>query len=87
VGAVRLTLIGRRDCHLCEVAKVELARVAELAGVGWQELDVDSDPTLAEEYWDRVPVILLDGREHGYWRVEPERLLADLNSDRPRSRP
>ena len=22
------------------------------------------------EYSDRVPVILIDGREHGYWRVE-----------------
>jgi hypothetical protein len=83
VGAVRLTLVGRRDCHLCEVARDEIARVAELAGVGWQELDVDSDPALAEEYWDRVPVILLDGREHGYWRVEADRLLAALNGGHP----
>jgi hypothetical protein len=81
---VRLTLIGRVDCHLCEVAKVDIARVAERAGVGWREVDVDSDPALCEEYWDRVPVILLDGREHGYWRVEEERLLRDLRAA-PRS--
>jgi len=41
-------------------------------------LDVDSDPELQAEYWDRVPVILLDGKEHGYWRVEEDRLLRDL---------
>jgi glutaredoxin len=76
---MRLTLITRRDCHLCEVAKEAIARVAAAAAEpGWQELDVDSDPDLLDEYSDRVPVILLDGREHGYWRVEEERLLRDL---------
>jgi glutaredoxin len=74
----RLTLITRVDCHLCDVAKEAIARVAAAAGVGWDELDVDADPALQEEYWDRVPVILLDGKEHGYWRVEEERLRRDL---------
>ena len=69
----RLTLITRVDCHLCDVAKDAIARVAATAGVGWEELDVDADPALLEEYWDRVPVILLDGKEHGYWRVEEAR--------------
>jgi glutaredoxin len=76
--AARLTLITRVDCHLCEVAKEALDRVARQAGVDWNEVDVDSDPALLDEYWDRVPVILLDGKEHGYWRVEEDRLLRDL---------
>jgi glutaredoxin len=74
----RLTLITRVDCHLCDVAKEAMARVAATAGLDWDEVDVDSDPALQEEYWDRVPVILLDGKEHGYWRVEEKRLLRDL---------
>ena len=76
--APRLTLITRVDCHLCDVAKEALDRVARQAGVDWNEVDVDSDPALLDEYWDRVPVILLDGKEHGYWRVEEDRLLRDL---------
>jgi glutaredoxin len=75
---MRLQLVTRVDCHLCEVAKEALARVAERAGLEWEELDVDADPALQEEYWDRVPVVLLDGKEHGYWRVEENRLLRDL---------
>jgi hypothetical protein len=75
---VRLTLITRDQCHLCDVAKDAMARVAQASGEDWQEVDVDSDPQLQAEYWDRVPVILLDGKEHGYWRVEEERLLRDL---------
>jgi glutaredoxin len=75
---VRLTLITRDQCHLCDVAKDAMARVAQASGEDWREIDVDSDPQLQAEYWDRVPVILLDGKEHGYWRVEEERLLRDL---------
>jgi glutaredoxin len=75
---VRLTLITRDQCHLCDVAKDAMARVAQASGEDWREVDVDSDPRLQAEYWDRVPVILLDGKEHGYWRVEEERLLRDL---------
>jgi glutaredoxin len=76
----RLTLITRDQCHLCDVAKDAMARVAQASGEDWREVDVDSDPQLQAEYWDRVPVILLDGKEHGYWRVEEERLLRDLET-------
>jgi glutaredoxin len=74
----RLTLITRPGCHLCDVAKEALARVAADTGEGWAELDVESDIALEREYGDRVPVVLLDGREHGYWRVEEDRLRRDL---------
>ncbi|MBX6723330.1 MAG: glutaredoxin family protein [Dactylosporangium sp.] len=74
----RLTLLTRPGCHLCDVAKESMDRVARIAGVGWTEVCVEGDPDLEREYGDRLPVILLDGKEHGYWRVEEERLLRDL---------
>ncbi len=74
----RVTLITRVNCHLCEVAKEAIARVAAIAGVTWQEVDVDADRALLDEYSDLVPVILVDGKTHGYWRVEEDRLLRDL---------
>lgn len=76
----RLTLITRPGCHLCDVAKEALGRIAADTGQDWVELNVESDIELEREYGDRVPVILLDGREHGYWRVEEERLRRDLAS-------
>ena len=74
----RLTLITRAGCHLCDVAKEAIARVAAETGEEWVEVDLDSDPDIQSEYWERIPVILLDGKEHGYWRVEEERLRRDL---------
>jgi glutaredoxin len=70
----RITLITRPGCHLCEVAVETLERIGE----PWIELNVESDIELEREYGDRVPVVLLDGKEHGYWRVEVERLRRDL---------
>jgi glutaredoxin len=77
---VRLALLTRERCHLCDVAKEALERVARATGERWREIDVDSDPDVQAEYWDRVPVIMLDGKEHGYGRVEEERLLRDLRT-------
>jgi glutaredoxin len=76
----RLTLITRPGCHLCEEAVEAIRRIDAQTRVGWVEVDVTSDVELEKEYGDRVPVILLDGKEHGYWRVEEKRLLRDLGS-------
>ena len=74
----RLILITRVDCHLCAEARAVLARVAAELGTPWDEVDVDRDRELRAEYGDRVPVVLLDGAEHGYWRVEEDRLRRAL---------
>jgi hypothetical protein len=77
-GPVRVTLIGRPGCHLCDVARVTVERVAADLGVGWEERSVDSDPEWLERWSDQVPVTLVDGRQHDYWRVDEGRLRAAL---------
>lgn len=83
--AARITLYGRPACHLCEYAREALGRVRDATGVSWVEVSVESDPRLEQEYGDRVPVIMLDGREHSWFRVEEERLFRDLNAAGPTS--
>ncbi|RLK60649.1 glutaredoxin-like protein DUF836 [Actinokineospora cianjurensis] len=68
----------RQGCHACEVAESDVARICADLGVTWSAVDVDGDPELRGEYGDRVPVILVDDAEHGYWRVEEDRLRAAL---------
>ena len=74
----RVTLITRAGCHLCEEAETALRRLAGELGFDYCELDVDGDAARRDEYSDRVPVILIDGKEHGYWRLEEPRFLAAL---------
>jgi hypothetical protein len=78
----RLVLLSRTGCHLCDDARTVVAAVADELGVGWDERDVDGDAALADEYGDRVPVVLLDGAEHSYWRVDAVRLRAALSGQR-----
>jgi glutaredoxin len=72
----RVTLVTRAGCHLCEDAEKLLRRLAGELGFGYDEVDVDGTPELRAEFSDRVPVVLIDGAEHGYWRVEEARFRA-----------
>ena len=76
--AVRITLIGKPGCHLCDDAREVIARVAQDLRVGWQELSIADDPTLSAAYWEQIPVTLVDGEQHDYWRVDEARLRAAL---------
>ena len=73
-----VTVFTRQGCHLCEVAIGEVEQIATAAGADWRVVDVDADLDDRAEYGDRVPVILVDGVEHGSIRVEPERLRRAL---------
>jgi hypothetical protein len=68
-------LISRDGCHLCEVAEQALDRIAPGA---WTRVEVTGSIESERDYGDRVPVLLLDGDEHGYWRIDEDRLLRDL---------
>jgi glutaredoxin len=74
----RLQLLTRANCHLCVVAAETLTRIAGEAGLGVELVDVDADVELRIEYGDRVPVVLLDGREHSHFTVDVQRLRRDL---------
>jgi hypothetical protein len=74
--------MGRVDCHACEQAKADVERICGELGATWSVEDVDTDPEWRAEYGDRVPVILVDGAEHGYWEVEEPRLRAALTRER-----
>jgi glutaredoxin len=74
----RVTLVTRVGCHLCEAAEQQLRQLSAELGFDYREVDVDASPELRNAFSDRVPVILLDGKEHGYWRVEQARLRKAL---------
>ena len=75
---MRVTLLGKPGCHLCEEARAVVARVAEELGVGWEERSILEDAELAERYAEQIPVTLVDGRQHDFWRVDEARLRAAL---------
>jgi glutaredoxin len=78
----RVTLLGRAGCHLCEEARQVIARVCADLGESYAEIDIDSDPALREKYGAEIPVTMVDGRQHDFWRVSENRLRNALAQPR-----
>lgn len=75
-----LTLIGKPDCHLCDVAEeIVDAVVADLPDdvadrVEIERLSILDDTALYAQWWEKIPVVLIDGALHAHWRVSADRL-------------
>ena len=75
----QVTLIGKPGCHLCDEARRVLARVTMEMGVPLEERSILDDQTLYARYWEQIPVTLIDGKQHDFWRVDEARLRAALS--------
>lgn len=73
-----VTLIGKPDCHLCEDAQAVIEKVCGELGVPWEKKDITEDKALHDAYWEQIPVVLVDGRQHTFWRVDETRLRKEL---------
>ena len=78
-------LLTREGCSICHRVYDRLSALAGELGFELSTVDVDAaaaggDSSLRAEYGDRLPVVLLDGREHSYWDVDEARLRADITN-------
>jgi hypothetical protein len=73
-----ITFVTRTGCHLCDVAEPVVRAAAEAAGVRLELRDVDASATDRAAWSDKVPVVLIDGREHAYWTVDDRALRRAL---------
>ena len=76
----RVTLIGKPGCHLCDEARAVVSAVTAELGEEYVELSILDDPDLRARYAEQIPVTLVDGEQHDFWRVSPDRLRAALTA-------
>lgn len=77
-GSHRITVLTKPGCHLCDVAREVIDTVAAELNVEWRERDITDSAEALRAYWDKIPVTLVDGSEHSWWRVSADRLRAAL---------
>jgi glutaredoxin len=58
-----LTVYSKPGCHLCADAMVALRRLQEELGFALEERDISTDEALHRAYFERIPVIAIDGEE------------------------
>ena len=76
----KVTVYSRSGCHLCDIA---IDRIKSTMDELKFELDIkliDNDIKLQEEYGEQVPVMLIEGKVHDYWRVDLERFTKAVKS-------
>jgi len=74
----RVTLYAKPGCHLCDDARAVIERVCAELGESYDEISILDDPALMERYGEEIPVTLVDGKQHDFWRVDAERLRSAL---------
>lgn len=76
----RVTLYGKPGCHLCDDARTVIQRVCADLGEQYEEFSIEGDADLMHTYGELIPVTLIDGKQHDYWRVSESRLRTALTA-------
>lgn len=74
----RVVIYGKPGCHLCDEARAVVAAVCAQLGEDFDEVDITTSEDLRRAFGEQIPVTFVDGEQHDFWRVDPERLRAAL---------
>jgi glutaredoxin len=77
-----VTVYSRPDCHLCAQAMTLLRGLQGELGFDLRERDIDRDKELQRAYFERIPVVALDGEELFSYFVDESLLRERLESRR-----
>ena len=77
---ISLTLIGKPGCHLCDDAEAVIHEVLKdfSAELTLEKQNILDDDALFARYSEEIPVLLINGQVHDYWRIDAVRLKAAL---------
>ena len=74
----RVVVYLKPGCHLCSDAVAVVSSVCSSLGVEWAGQDISEDRELMARWAEYVPVILVDGEVHDWFRAQPDKLRAAL---------
>lgn len=76
----QLVLVSKPGCHLCDDAReIILDVLKDFPDVFFEEKNMLDDQELIDAYSEEIPVVLIDGKQHSFWRVDSERLSEALS--------
>jgi hypothetical protein len=56
-----------------------VAQVCGPRSISYRVVSIEDDPVLADQYAEYIPVTLVDGKQHDFYRVDADRLAAALD--------
>ena len=75
----RVVLYSKPGCHLCDEARTVVQQVCAELGESYDEVDITTSAELSASFGEEIPLTFVDGSQHDFWRVDPDRLRAALS--------
>ncbi len=77
---VEVTLVSKRECHLCDAARDVIEAARRLHPFPLKVIEIHPGDEWHARYWDKIPVLLIEGDVAFIYKIEPEALLARLRA-------
>lgn len=78
--AALLELFGNRYCHLCDEMRHALEPWRKRYGFELSFVDIEGNAVLERRFGERIPVLMLQGREICHYFLDEEALVAGLET-------
>ena len=69
----KVVIYSRVSCHLCQEAEINVREVLTEIPFKLEVIYIDGDQELERLYGEEVPVTLINGAKHDYFRVDKKR--------------
>jgi glutaredoxin len=82
---VLVTVYSRSGCHLCDVALSDIEKFKSEFDFTIEKILIDGNLELEKKYGEEVPVILINGKPHDFFRIDKDRFRNAMQKEsRPR---
>ncbi len=69
----KVIIYSRTNCHLCKEAEKNVREILVEIPFNLEVIYIDGDQELERLYGEEVPVTLINGAKHDYFRVDKKR--------------
>lgn len=80
ISNVELIFLSKDDCHLCDDALAVVQKVRRRFPFRLRVVKIEEGDEWYEQYWDKIPVGIVDGAMIFKYHVEPDELLRKLRA-------
>ncbi len=76
---ITIEIMTKKECSLCDDAKEIIEQVIAELPAELKMTDIESDLELFERYKEKIPVVLINGKESFLYKVHPITLRKKLD--------
>ncbi|NDF43787.1 MAG: glutaredoxin family protein [Actinobacteria bacterium] len=69
----KVVIFSRQNCHLCHEAEKIVREVLSEISFDLEVVNIDGNAELESLYGEEVPVTMINGAKHDYFRVDKKR--------------